>query len=324
MRRKPIVLVVDDDETTRLTFGGLLADEPYDLAFAADGSEALRRVRDMPPDTILLDIIMPDIDGYEVCRRLKADAKSRHIPIVMVTGLTAREELIKGLNAGADEFLHKPVAAAELRARVRSMLRIKEQYDRLESVITVRKALSRLIVQEMRNPLGAVLADTEALALADSVSDRARFVEDVRAEVLRENVLLNDLLALMRMETTGIVLNRVAAGVNNLLREVGRFHAAVARSRLIDFRLELPPQPHPVHIDVTLVRRMVNSIVAAHMGAMGPGGVLTLGVEYPAENHGLRITIATQKPDEPEASEAGRPGGRNRRRGRFQSVRRRV
>jgi signal transduction histidine kinase len=139
MHEPPRVLVVDDESSARNTLEAFLFREGYDLAFAAGGPEALARLDELEPDVILLDVIMPGMDGIEACRRLKTDKRWRHIPIILVTVLDSKEDLARGLDAGADDFLSKPVNDLELRARVRSMLRIKKQYDKLIGAITERK-----------------------------------------------------------------------------------------------------------------------------------------------------------------------------------------
>ncbi|KPP82649.1 MAG: two-component system, cell cycle response regulator [Oceanicaulis sp. HLUCCA04] len=125
------ILVVDDIETNRRLLEARLSAEYFDVVLASSGAECLDRARDTAPDLILLDIMMPGMDGFETCRQLKADPATRHIPVVMVTALDEREDRVKGLEAGADEFLTKPVNDVALFARVRSLLRLKEVLDEL-------------------------------------------------------------------------------------------------------------------------------------------------------------------------------------------------
>ncbi|MFA4935111.1 MAG: response regulator [Candidatus Methanoperedens sp.] len=124
------ILVVDDEPLCVELITGLLPKE-YEIETAADGKEALVKVKETSPDLILLDIIMPEINGYEVCRRLKSDEKTLCIPVVMVTSLTEKEDRIKAIEAGADDFLTKPVDSLELNARVKSLLRVKKYHDEL-------------------------------------------------------------------------------------------------------------------------------------------------------------------------------------------------
>ena len=125
------ILVIDDIETNRRLLEARLSAEYFEVLLAADGPTGLELARTEEPDLILLDIMMPGMDGFEVCKRLKADDKLRHIPVVMVTALDEREGRIRGLKAGADEFLTKPVDEIALFARVRSLLRLKAVTDEL-------------------------------------------------------------------------------------------------------------------------------------------------------------------------------------------------
>ncbi|WP_421858439.1 PleD family two-component system response regulator [Oceanicaulis sp.] len=125
------ILVVDDIETNRRLLEARLMAEYFDVLMADDGPSCLDLARSQKPDVILLDVMMPRMDGFETCRRLKADPVTRHIPVVMVTALDQRSDRIRGLEAGADEFLTKPVDDVALFARVRSLLRLTSVMDEL-------------------------------------------------------------------------------------------------------------------------------------------------------------------------------------------------
>ncbi len=125
---KPKVLVVDDDPVNIELLEGYLSKE-NDILKAYNGNEALIIVEANPPDIILLDLIMPGINGYEVCKKLKDDPKTNHIPIVIVTSLHETEDRNKAIEAGADDFITKPFDIVELSVRVKSHLRTKLYYD---------------------------------------------------------------------------------------------------------------------------------------------------------------------------------------------------
>jgi len=128
--KKPArILVVDDEERNRRLLVAVLEAEGYSALEAADGAQALELARQSSPDIILLDIMMPGMDGYEVARALKVDTATKAIPIVMVTALDDRDSRLRGLEAGAEEFVTKPVDRNELRIRVRNLLRLKEFSD---------------------------------------------------------------------------------------------------------------------------------------------------------------------------------------------------
>jgi adenylate cyclase len=133
------VLVVDDTPHNVKLLADLLAIRGYSVATATNGEEALASVAAGMPDLVLLDIMMPGISGYDVCRRLRADAATALLPVVLVTSLDAQQERIKGIEAGADDFLGKPINQSELFARVRSLLRIKALQDEVrEQAATLR------------------------------------------------------------------------------------------------------------------------------------------------------------------------------------------
>ena len=140
-----MVLVVDDDLSVRSSLSRLLRREGFDVVAEADGHGALDSVRLLRPDVVLLDVVLPDLDGFEVCRRLKADPETRLTPVVMLTGLAAMEDRVRGLDAGADDFITKPPERAELLARLRSLLRVKRYTDELERVETVLLSMARSI-----------------------------------------------------------------------------------------------------------------------------------------------------------------------------------
>ena len=125
------ILVVDDVEKNVRLLADILKFKGYGVLTAGGGREALDQVSAQRPDLVLLDVMMPDINGYDVCRKIRQDPETAALPVVMVTALDAAEERIKGLDAGADDFVTKPINQAELLARVRSLLRVKQLYDQI-------------------------------------------------------------------------------------------------------------------------------------------------------------------------------------------------
>jgi putative two-component system response regulator len=134
----PKILVVDDHPSSRMTAVALLSVEGYEVLEAESGPDALKRVGECNPDLILLDVMMPGMDGFEVCRKLKQDEQTRLIPVVFITALNDRRSRILGIEAGGDDFLTKPFDRLELSARVRSLVqqkRLNEDLDHAEQVL---------------------------------------------------------------------------------------------------------------------------------------------------------------------------------------------
>jgi adenylate cyclase len=138
------ILIVDDTAMNLKLLEGILTGHGYAVSTAPSGPVALERVRDEHPDLVLLDVVMPEMSGYEVCRRLRADEATRLLPVIMVTALDPLQERVKGIDAGADDFLTKPINQPELVARVRSLLRIKALHDELGE-------LNRTLEQRVRD-----------------------------------------------------------------------------------------------------------------------------------------------------------------------------
>jgi adenylate cyclase len=147
MKTPPRILVVDDTPQNVLLLSDLLASQGYAVATAASGAEALGQIQAEPVDLVLLDVVMPEMSGYEVCRRIREKPDTRILPIIMVTALDPSQERLKGLEAGADDFLTKPINQPELLARVRSLLRIKELYDKSQDLYATVEAQAQKLAE---------------------------------------------------------------------------------------------------------------------------------------------------------------------------------
>jgi len=149
-RRVPRILVVDDNAEMVELMRELLASRGYDVVAVHDAAQAEAEVHRHSPDLIISDVVMPGRTGYELCHQMKEDPETRLVPFVLITGLSDREDKLKGIEAGADDFLNKPIFPAELFARVRSLLKLKEFTDELETAESVLCTLGLSV--ESRDP----------------------------------------------------------------------------------------------------------------------------------------------------------------------------
>ena len=138
------ILVVDDQRTNAEIIAGLLRNLGYEVEIALEGASALERVREMPIDLVISDIMMPGMDGYQLCRRLRADPATALLPVVLITSLDPQVERVTGIEAGADDFLSRPVNWAELFARVKRLLRVKALQDEIQT-------LNRVLEERVRS-----------------------------------------------------------------------------------------------------------------------------------------------------------------------------
>lgn len=171
------ILIVDDTVLNVKLLTAKLALDYYDLATASNGVEALVKVASFQPDLILLDVMMPEMDGFETCRRLKSDPATAHIPVVMITALTDVADRVKGLAAGADDFLGKPINDIALMARIRSLLRFKVLMDEWR----LREATALGLSPQSEEPYESApldIANSSILIVDDNASDHA-LIDDV-------------------------------------------------------------------------------------------------------------------------------------------------
>ena len=187
-RSRTCILVVDDTGLDRERLKDELSGEGYQVTTARDGEEALEKVAAEPPDLVLLDVIMPKLDGYEVCRLLKADERTILIPVVLITSLQATEERIRGIEAGADDFLSKPFNRQELLTRVRSLLKLKRHTDELENAETVLFSLALSV--EAKDPY--TTGHCDRLAHYSAALGRSLGLSDEYLKALHRGGILHD------------------------------------------------------------------------------------------------------------------------------------
>jgi len=181
------ILIVDDEQANRRLLEVMLGQEGFQLRTAASGEEALALVAREPPDLILLDVMMPGMDGYAVASALKANHDTKNIPIIVVTALDDREAMMRGLSAGAEDFLSKPVDRAELHARVKNLLRLKaygDYYDKYSQILEGEVAERTADLEERTKALEQQAAVvTELAGLLDLAQD-AIIVRDMDNRIL--------------------------------------------------------------------------------------------------------------------------------------------
>src|SRR5690348_6497542 len=225
------VLVVDDVPANVKLLDAQLSAEYFDVVTAGSGEEALAICARSPCDIVLLDVMMPGVDGFEVCRRLKADPATHHIPVIMVTALDQPSERVKGLEAGADDFLTKPASSLVLLARVRSLARLKMMTDELRMRALTSSELG------IGNPAVEAIADTGRDARILLVDDRKESRQRLAAALAIEHAIeveTNPAQALFRAADGAFHLVIVSLGLENFdaLRLCGQIRS-LERTRAV-------------------------------------------------------------------------------------------
>lgn len=188
-RRLPRVLVVDDNPNTMTLMRDLLSDRGYEVIAVPDAEQAEAEILSRVPDLVLSDVVMPGKSGYELCRELKENPATRLVPFVLMTGLSEREDRVRGIEAGADDFLSKPIFPEELIARVKSLIKLKEFTDELETAESVICTLALSV--ESRDPYTE--GHCERLAVNASNLGRHVHLDEEEIVALRRGGYLHDL-----------------------------------------------------------------------------------------------------------------------------------
>jgi signal transduction histidine kinase len=203
------ILVVDDDPLNLEILEEILS-EKYSVRIAESGEDAIQILPEFNPDLMLLDIMMPGIDGYEVCRRVRADHRYYLLKIILISGKSMIEERLQGYNVGADDYIVKPFVDEELEAKIRVFLRLK----RSEEVDQIKSDLLRVFSHETRTPLNGILLSTELLRSDDSIGDEAKayiqVIEDSGRRLLefvKKTTLLCDIKSGLKLDKNSNSLN---------------------------------------------------------------------------------------------------------------------
>ncbi|MEG3904932.1 response regulator [Microcoleus sp. B4-C5] len=278
----PSVLIVDDEPDNFDVIETLLNEQDYQLHYAATGQEAIASLDIFDPDLILLDVMMPGIDGIEVCRQIKAMSKWQAVPIIMVTALNSKSDLARCLTAGADDFISKPVTAIELRARVHCMLRIKHQYDDLQSLLKLREDMVKMVVHDLRNPLAGILLGLELLkSLEYSKEQQQMQLERIYSSAQAIQVLIDDLLQIYLLESGKKRLNYTDIYLCDIIESAISNFEGIAAQKSQFIVANLPVQnSRKVSVDATMIHRMLDNLLSNAIKFSPPNSQIIVTVEF--------------------------------------------
>jgi signal transduction histidine kinase len=302
------VLVVDDEPANRSLLQEVLETDGHAFREAADGAEALRAVAQARPDAILLDVEMPELDGIEVCRRLKADPETAPIPIILVTAHSTRDERLSAMAAGAIDFLAKPVDLAELRARLRNALETKRLYDqaesrfrRIEDLERRRDLLVSMIAHDMRSPLATILASLELGATGEDgmpLPSVPSWIEDARCTAQDLTRLLTAMVDVSRLEAGKMPLRPRPAELEQLARsaaaKLGR------RGRNVTVVVESPE--NSTVCDPSIILRVLINLLSNALDFTPPDQVV--GVRITRRRGAIEVTVSDRGPGIPPEAQA--------------------
>ena len=296
------ILIVDDEKRNIKLLKGLLFSDNYKLFEACSGEEALDLVHDIHPDLILLDVMMPGINGFEVCRQIKQKEKTKTIPIVMVTALQEKEQRLKALEAGADDFLSKPVDSTELVIRVKSLLRIKSYHDELlesykkiavqnEKLLELEKikeGLTHMIIHDLRNPLGALSGFVELnLMHKENLSeDQIELMQGCANSCAELKDMVQSLLDIHKMEEGKLELKKETVDLGKTIDWTIRQFTPKAKTKQVNLHRRKFDSLPMIPVDPNLMKRIIANLLNNAIRHSPPDGVVTITAEQLQDDNG--------------------------------------
>ena len=280
----------------------------YNILRASSGQEALEAMAKQPPDIVLLDLMMPGMDGFEVCSRIKGNSDTRFIPVVAITSLDGREDKLRAIQAGADDFITKPVDRLEVLARTKSLLSQKSLHDQLHKkyeenlqLQTLKDNLVNMLAHDFRNPLTGIIGYLNLLDCEELKSDCDLFDQYVNSALYlarRMTAMVSDMLDLSRLEKNLLPLRPEGINLKDVVEEsVNQFRYALFEKKL-SVMVEEAETRVAVSADSSLLGRVIGNILANSVRYSPEGG----GISFQITKEGdlATLTITNEGPPIPE------------------------
>ncbi|MBN8248891.1 MAG: hybrid sensor histidine kinase/response regulator, partial [Verrucomicrobia bacterium] len=256
------ILIVDDQPANLQVLGTLLDQRGYDVVPAPDGAAALRRLAIRPPDLVLLDVMMPGMNGFEVCRQIREQRALDDLPVIFLSAADDKEVIVRALESGGVDYVTKPFNPAELLGRVKTHLALKAARDRLRQLAQDKDELLGLLAHDLKNALGSVQMSSQLLA-ERTVSDTRlhRLSVNIQEAADRTLAFVNQFLANTATER-GLTLHPVAMDLAQTAAGVVQEYASRAQRKGIRLHMDPPPAPAPVHADPGALRQVLDNLVS--------------------------------------------------------------
>jgi signal transduction histidine kinase len=288
------ILIVDDEANNIKLLKGILFPQNYKFSEALSGEEALDLVRQISPSLILLDVMMPGINGFEVCQKLKQDEKTKSIPIIMVTALNEKEHRLKAVESGADDFLSKPLDSTEVVIRVRSLLRLKSYHDEIVAknnhlleLEKIKDGLIHMVVHDLRNPLWAVFGYLDLLLLDKQqfTQSQTKLIESCRGSCRELKEMVDSLLDIYKMEEGQMELNIEKADLEDLVDESIQPFLIQATKKQIALSHDQSDRRLSIQVDPRMMKRVLANLINNAIRHTPSGGKIKIATG-PYQNNG--------------------------------------
>jgi signal transduction histidine kinase len=291
----PSILVVDDVPANLELLSAILRDRGYEPRPVPSGKLALLAAQAEPPDLILLDIRMPEMNGFEICERLKADAVLKGIPVIFVTALTDTEKKVKALSMGAVDYVTKPFQVEEICARVethlelyRSKRELQRSYDKLRELETLRDNLVHMIVHDMRSPMMVILGNLEMAEMEPLTKNLSDCINTASNSAITIVEMIASLLDVSKMEAGQMTLELSAIDMRVLVNETFMMVETLRGQRVLN--LTSPMKMEMIVGDAHLIRRVLQNLIGNALKFTDKeDGIITVGIEIADDN--VRVSV---------------------------------
>jgi two-component system, sensor histidine kinase and response regulator len=295
--RDGVVLVVDDVDRNLKSIGSILSDQRYEVLFAKSGREALDQIAIRLPDLVLLDLMMPGMDGLEVCQRLKTNPLTMDIPVIFLTAAHEMELAVKALEQGAVDFVTKPFHAPELLARVRTQVELKHTRDELHKIIAEKNDLMGAVAHDLKNPLGALRFS--ALMLRDPLppATHRELVDGLIESCDGMLAFIQERLERSASESQAGKLKIEPIGLEEVLTRIVQQNLPAAHAKQSVIDLAVPKDaPATVLADYYGLCQVLDNLVSNALKFSPSGSRVTLQVEQPPGEQDLIVSVADEGP----------------------------
>jgi len=291
------ILIIEDNQENIDLLVYFLSPQGYKIITAKDGAKGLELVKEVRPDIILLDIMLPKMDGYEVCEHIKSDQETKFIPIIMITALKDLKDKVRALEVGADDFITKPFENVELLARVKSLLRLKEYHDELESknlelaeknesllrMDQFKEELINLIVHDMKNPLFVIQGNLQMMSMSLESKLSPEFIKKYTQRIERSSEqllrMVVNLLDISRIEEGTMVLKEDLADFNKIIEEIVQRVKEYPENNQKQINLNLDRSISTMLFDKSVIERVVENMINFATNNVIQGGTVNLNTK---------------------------------------------